>query len=357
MAIKTLVDKAKTVRDGESLDSEKLSGFLEKTFGPSKKSLEVKQFPSGYSNLTYLIDWADKEFVLRRPPFVTKAKTAHDMGREFKVLNGLSTCFPFSPKVLAFCEDLGVLDCNFYLMEKLEGIILRKNFPPDLDFNPQKTRSLCENLVKVQARLHNLDYVSAGLDELGKPDGYVSRQIYGWSKRYLAAKTPDATGFEKVMEWLANNIPEEKGSALIHNDYKLDNVVLNPDKPTEIIGVLDWEMATLGDPLMDLGSSLAYWVQSDDPDFLQMIRLMPTSEAGALTRKEIVDLYFQESSLKPEDFSFYYCYGLFRLAGIVQQIYYRYYHGQTKDERFKGFVHIGKSLELAALKTIKEGFF
>ncbi|MRR14732.1 phosphotransferase family protein, partial [archaeon] len=292
-------------------------------------------------NLTYLIRVGDTELVLRRQPFGRKAKTAHDMGREYRILNALHPVFPYCPKPLVYTEDEAVMGCPFYVMERIKGIILRKHLPKGLSFSPDEMRQLCENLLDVQCRLHSIDYKAIGLDGFGKPEGYVKRQVKGWSERFRTARTPDAPDFEEVMQWLLDKMPPDlEKPAIIHNDYKFDNVVLNPDKPLEIIGVLDWEMATIGDPLMDLGSSLGYWVQMDDPDEVQAVGMLPTNLPGALTRMEMVQRYAEKSGIPIDNFDFYLCFGVFRIAVILQQIYYRFYHGQTKDKRF-GLLIIG----------------
>jgi aminoglycoside phosphotransferase (APT) family kinase protein len=315
----------------------------------------VEQFPSGFSNLTYLIKVGGTDLVLRRPPFGRKAKTAHDMGREYRILTALNPVFPYCPKPLVYTEDESVMGCPFYVMERIEGIIMRKNLPRGLELSPDQMRTLCENLLDVQFQLHSIDYKAIGLDGFGKPEGYVKRQVQGWSERYRAAWTPDAPTFERVMQWLQDNMPRDfDRPGIIHNDYKFDNVVLNPDNPLEIIGVLDWEMATIGDPLMDLGSSLGYWVQADDPDDFQAARMLPTNLPGALTRAEMVRRYADKAGISIDNFDFYLCFGLFRLAVIAQQIYYRFYHGQTKDERFKMLIFAIHILESAANKTMAQ---
>jgi aminoglycoside phosphotransferase (APT) family kinase protein len=240
-------------------------------------------------------------------------------------------------------------------MERIGGIIVRRDLPKGLEFSPEETRKLCENLLDVQCELHSIDYKKIGLEDFGKPQGYVRRQVEGWSRRYVQARTPDAPDYEKVMEWLHEKMPGEIDKvSIIHNDYKLDNVVLSPENPLELVGVLDWEMSTLGDPLMDLGSSVAYWVEENDPPNLQAIRMMPTNIPGALTRKELVDRYAEKSGVSIDNFDFYLCFGLFRLAVIAQQIYYRFYHGQTKDERFQMLIFAVQILEETALKLIEE---
>ncbi len=348
------VDQSVKVRDGEELALKPVEEFLKDTIPGLNGTLAVEQFPSGFSNLTYMIKVGERELVLRRPPFGRKAKTAHDMGREYRILSALHPVFSYCPRPLVYSEDEAVMGCPFYVMERIKGIILRKDLPPGLEFEPHEARSLCENLLDVQCELHGIDYRKIGLEGFGKPEGYVQRQVEGWSERYRAARTDDAPDYEKVMAWLRGKMPGEIDKAsIIHNDYKLDNVVLDPANPLNIIGVLDWEMATIGDPLMDLGSSLAYWVEEQDPENLKLVRLMPTNMPGALTRKELIDRYFQRSGIAVETFDFYYCFGLFRLAVIAQQIYYRFYHGQTKDSRFQMLIFAVQILEETALRVME----
>ena len=350
-----LIDRATSIRSGEELDGQKVLEFLKASIPGLEGEIEIKQFPSGFSNLTYSVKVGDREMVLRRPPFGKKAKTAHDMGREYKILSALKPLFPYCPQPLVYTEDEAVMGCPFYVMERIPGIILRRDLPAGMELNPQEARTLSENLIKVQYQLHSVDYVKAGLADFGKPQGYVRRQVEGWSSRYRDARTPDAPDFEKVMQWLHDKMPGESGIVgIIHNDFKFDNAVLNPANPTEIIGILDWEMATLGDPLMDLGSSLGYWVEKDDPPAMQAIRQMPTHLDGMLTRKEQFALYGELMGVKTDNFDFYYCFGLFRLAVIAQQIYYRFYHGQTKDQRFGMLMVPIKALEATAKKVIEK---
>lgn len=348
-------DRATSIRSGEELDAKKVLEFLQDSVPGLKGEMEIKQFPSGFSNLTYLVKVGDREMVLRRPPFGRKAKTAHDMGREYRILSALKPVFPYCPQPLVYTEDEAVMGCPFYVMERIPGVILRRDLPKGMQLNPQEARTLSENLIKVQYQLHAVDYVQAGLADFGRPEGYVRRQVEGWSSRYRDAKTPDAPDFEKVMQWLHDKMPGESGIVgIIHNDFKFDNAVLDPSNPTEIIGILDWEMATLGDPLMDLGSSLGYWVEKDDPEMMQAIRQMPTHLEGMLTRKEQFALYSELRGIKTNNFDFYYCFGLFRLAVIAQQIYYRFYHGQTKDERFGMLIAAIRILEATALQVIEK---
>jgi aminoglycoside phosphotransferase (APT) family kinase protein len=239
-------------------------------------------------------------------------------------------------------------------MERIRGIILRKNLPEGLSFSPAEAGKLCEKLIDVFVELHRVDYRKIGLDGFGKPQGYVRRQVEGWSERYRAARTPDAPDYEGVMAWLAEKMPPESPVvSVIHNDYRFDNVVLDPRDPFRIIGVLDWEMATIGDPLMDLGGALAYWVNRDDPPNMQAIRMVPTHLPGMFTRGELIARYAERMGIRLDNSDFYYCFGLFRLAVIAQQIYFRFFHGQTKDERFKLMIVAVHVLEETARKVIE----
>lgn len=350
----TLIDQATTVREGETLDQAAVDRFM-KSVLPDLDGLPViRQFPGGASNLTYQLDYGKRSFVLRRPPFGHIAKSAHDMLREARVMRALKPVYPYVPEIIAICDDHGILGCDFYVMERLEGIILRQDFPSELKLDAAQTRQLCLNVIDKLVDLHAVDYQSAGLEQIGKGAGYIRRQIEGWSDRFRKARTGDVGDFEAVMDWLHQQMPEDIRLCVIHNDFRFDNVVLNSDNPFEVVGVLDWEMATLGDPLMDLGNSLAYWVQADDEPQFQFMRRQPTHRPGMLSRGEVVDYYLERSGLEVDNFDFYEIYGLFRLAVIIQQIYYRYFHGQTRDKRFSGFGHAANYLQERCLKRIKE---
>jgi len=269
-------------------------------------------------------------------------------------MQALKPVYPYVPDIIAICDDHNVLGCDFYVMERLKGIILRQDFPKDLDLNEADTRKLCLNVIDKLVELHRVDARAAGLDHLGKGPGYVQRQIGGWSDRLRKSHTDDVGDFEAVMSWLNNKMPNDIAQVVIHNDFRFDNVVLNPDNPFEVIGVLDWEMATIGDPLMDLGNTLAYWIEADDEGPFQMLRRQPTHRPGMLTRKEVVAYYMEKSGFRADNFDFYEIYGLFRLAVIVQQIYYRFYHGQTSDKRFAAFGHAANYLEKRCQRLISE---
>ncbi len=349
------IDQPAITRKGEELDAIKIEAFLRDAIAGLPVEMAIQQFPRGHSNLTYLIAFGDRELVLRRPPFGTKAKTAHDMGREFRVLSALKEAYPYCPEPLVYTEDTSIIGSPFYIMERIKGIIVRRDLPPGFERAPAKIRNLCRKLIEVHHELHAIDYRQVGLDNFGKPAGYVERQVKGWSKRYRAARTPDAPACEEIMAWLAEKMPADSDNpAIIHNDFKLDNLVLDREDPGQIVGVLDWEMATVGDPLMDLGGSLAYWIQANDSPEMQAVRFMPTDVEGALTRDELVECYTELSGRTIDNYDFYYFFGLFRLAVIAQQIYYRYYYGQTKDKRFQKMIWGVHALEKTARLNIEK---
>ena len=351
----TLTDSSTRIRTGEELDVSHIDPYLKAHIPGLSGTPAITQFPGGASNLTYLIEYPGVELVLRRPPFGQKAKSAHDMGREFHILNQLKDAFPYCPKAYVHCTDSQLIGSEFYVMERLKGIILRSELPPELALSADDTRSLCMSFIDTLVELHQVDYNACGLSDLGKPEGYVQRQISGWSQRYEKALTPDAPHWEEVKQWLNAKMPSDHPTpAIVHNDWRFDNVILDPRNPMHIIGVLDWELTTLGDPLMDLGNTLAYWIEADDPAPIQLMRRQPSNALGMLTRRECVDYYAKRSGIEIDNFDFYYTYGLFRLAGIVQQIYYRYYHGQTQDKRFAPFVHMNALLEQMSLKVIRQ---
>ncbi|TQS43516.1 phosphotransferase family protein [Cryptosporangium phraense] len=298
---------------------------------------EVRQFSGGASNLTYLLRYPDRDLILRRPPAGRKASSAHDMGREYRVQKQLAPVFRYVPGMVAFCDDPAVIGADFYVMERLNGIIPRKDFPPEVQLDPVQARTLAFTVVDTLVELHDVDPDAAGLADLGRGAGYVERQVRGWSDRYRKARTWNVPKAERLMSWLADNQPDDVRSCLIHNDYRLDNVVLAADDPLRVVGVLDWEMATIGDPLMDLGGALAYWIQHDDPYLSQRARRQPTHLPGMPTRHEVVEYYCDRAGLPAGNWAFYEVFGLFRLAAIAQQIYYRYHHKQTRNPAFRQF--------------------
>ncbi len=349
-----LIDVAGGVRSGEELDIAAVDTWLKLHIPGLSGEPVVTQYSGGASNWTYRLEYPSHDLILRRPPKGTKAKSAHDMGREYKVQAALAPVFPYVPEMLAFCDDPAVIDCDFYVMRRIPGLIPRANMPKGLILSPGQTRDLCLSVVDKLVALHQVDYRAAGLDSLGKGDGYCERQVKGWSGRYTKAKTWNVPSFKKVMAWLDENTPSDVRSCVIHNDFRFDNVVLNPANPSAVLGILDWEMATLGDPLMDLGSALAYWVQADDDRFLRSTRRQPTHLPGMLSRDEVLKYYCEKMGIKVDNWAFYEVFGLFRLAGIIQQIYYRYYHKQTDNPAFKNFWVVVWYLDRRCRRIIRE---
>jgi aminoglycoside phosphotransferase (APT) family kinase protein len=344
------------VRDGEQLDVSRLHDYLAANLPQAHGPLEVEQFPHGHSNLTYLLRMSNQEWVLRRPPFGNRVKTAHDMAREYRILSRLCYVYKPAPAPTIYCDDESVIGAPFYLMERRRGIILRGKPPADRPVPPELVRGLCETLVDHMAELHALDYRAAGLADLGKPEGYVERQVAGWIKRYHDARTDDVPDLERTASWLAENRPPESGAAsLIHNDFKFDNFVLDPDDLTRIVAVLDWEMATIGDALMDLGTTLAYWTEVNDPAPLHQFIVGPTTQPGSMTRRELVERYGRTTGRDTTNMLFCYVCGLFKVAVIAQQIYARYVRGMTQDPRFARFNHVVAALGLGAVRAIDGG--
>jgi aminoglycoside phosphotransferase (APT) family kinase protein len=353
--MKDLRDKPGPIRAGEELDTEKLQSFLQRHFSDETKTVRVQQYPSGHSNLTYSLEFGERRMVLRRPPFGSKVKSAHDMGREFHVLSKLHAAYAPAPKVFFYCDDLGVLGAPFYLMEPISGIILRRDPPPGLAFAPETARKVCEAFVDNLARLHSVDYGAIGLGDLGKPQGYLERQVRGWIERYHGSKTHEYSEVPQISQWMLENLPSSGDATLIHNDYKFDNVVLDPDNLTKIIGVLDWEMCTIGDPLSDLGTALAYWIDANDPDELQKLRWGPTNYPGSMTRSELVQRYAKTTCRDASSMAFYLAFARFKVAVIVQQIYYRYHLGLTKDTRFAAMPEVVQILLRASWHSAQSG--
>jgi len=342
------------VRKGEELPEISLKKYLKEInlINAVESELVVQQFTHGYSNLTYLLQIENNEFVLRKPP-KGAIKRGHDMSREFKVQKGVAKAFSKVPKMFGFCDDERILGSDFYVMEKMEGIIL--------NFKEAKTRNIAANDYKTIANswlntlveLHNVDYHNIGLGDLGKPEGYAERQVTNWGKQYLKAKTDEVPEAEMVMRWMKENQSKKYDHCLIHNDFKYDNVVFENNSWKDISAVLDWEMATLGDPLMDLGTSLGYWTIATDHDFVKQGIPSPTIFEGNPIRSEIANLYAEKSGRNLDNVVFYYVFGLFKIAVIAQQIYYRYKKGWTTDPRF---ANLNKAAELCcklALKAIK----
>ncbi|WP_083869569.1 phosphotransferase family protein [Nocardia niigatensis] len=338
---RAISSEARQVRSEDAFDVNALAAWSRTHLGDETLSgiPAVRQFSGGASNLTYLLEYPDRDLILRRPPAGRHGEGAHDMAREYRVQTALGPVFDYAPSTVALCQDPEILGAPFYLMERLDGVIPRKEFPQDLRLTMPQVGELCTNVLDVLVDLHVIDPEAAGLSWMSKGPGYVARQVTGWSKRYRRARTWNVGSFESVMSWLAANQPPDRGAVLIHNDFRFDNIVLDHSDPTRPIGLLDWEMATIGDPLMDLGSALAYWVQQDDGPAFKFFRRQPTHTPGMLTRREVVEYYSRRTGigLTDREWAFYEVFGLFRLAVICQQIYFRYHHKQTTNPAFRFF--------------------
>jgi len=328
---------AGAAREDESFDVEKVTEWLRGSLPDLRGAPEVTQYSGGASNWTYRLKYPDHDLILRRPPAGTKAKSAHDMGREYRIQSALAPHFPYVPKMIGLCDDEAVIGSDFYVMERLDGLIPRARMAPETRPDATLARQMNEALIARWVDLHAVDFRAAGLDSLYKGPGYVTRQVEGWARRYDAAHTWNVPSYKRVQRWLADNTPDDVGTSVIHNDWRFDNMVFSRQEPAKIIGVLDWELATVGDPLMDLGSALAYWVEANDSRLMRMTRRQPTHLPGMMRREEVVERYLAQSGLKTNNWAFYEVFGLFRLAGIAQQIYYRYHHKQTRNPAFKNF--------------------
>ncbi len=348
----TKLDKPTKIRPREGFDQNSLKNFLINELNLIDGEINILQFPSGYSNLTYLVNFNERDYVLRRPPNGANIKSGHDMYREYRILNGLNKIYNKVPKPFIYSDDLKVIGYPFYIMERKEGIILRGNIPKNQLPNKLEMSNLSKKFIFTLAEIHRLNYKKAGLESLGKPQGYIIRQVKGWINRYIASKTNDISQINYVFKWLEKNIPENEFSSLIHNDFKYDNLVLSNDGEYDVLAILDWEMATLGDPLMDLGTSLGYWIDRTDPENIQQNNLNITTAEGNLNRGELVSLYSKESKLDVSNIVFYYVFGLFKIAVIIQQIFYRYKLGKTLDERFKDLDKIVKIYGIMGKRAI-----
>ncbi len=326
------------VRTGESFDLPRVEQYLRGHIeGLGEGSLHVRQFPSGASNLTYLVQIGDWEGVLRRPPFGPVPPKAHDMEREAGLLQKISPAFPLAPMPYVFCNDLSILGVPFYVMERRKGMVLNNAFPQGVIPTGELCRRISLTVVETLVQIHAVDWQAAGLSEFGHPEGFLARQVKGWIERYFRAQTDDIAQVEPLTRWLSEHVPQSPAPTLIHNDFKLNNMILDSSDLTRPVAVLDWEMATIGDPLFDLAVSLTYWVTSEDPEELQTVLPTVTTLPGFINRAEFMEIYAQKSGRDLSSMHFYMTFAYFKLAVIIQQIYARWKKGQTQDERFAIF--------------------
>jgi aminoglycoside phosphotransferase (APT) family kinase protein len=351
------------IRPGEELDRDSLERYLRErlpelmpgeTLGSAQ--VEIEQFPGGHSNLTYLVRLGGHEFVLRRPPFGPVAPTAHDMPREYRLLSAVHPHFSLAPRTYLLCEDASIIGVPFYLMERRRGLVIRRDIPEEVGNDFGMRRRISEAMVDTLAALHSVDIYSTGLMNIGKAVGFVTRQVRGWTERWHRSKTSEVSEIDDVIRWLSERIPPEpdaergRPATLVHNDFKLDNVMLDSNDPTRVVAILDWEMCTVGDPLVDVGIFLCYWAQKDDPEARRESISPVTTEPGWMTRDEITERYAMTTGRDLSGIAFYEVFALFKVAVVLQQIYFRFVRGQTRDERFKDFDRRVAGLACAALE-------
>ena len=344
------------MREGEDFDLAATERYMrEHIESLSEDELEVRQFPSGASNLTYLVKIGDWEGVLRRPPLGPVPPKAHDMGRESRLLIKLHEAFPLAPKPYFFCEDESVIGAPFYVMERRKGVIVDDSFPEGVEPTEELRRGMSRMVVDTLVELHAVDWQKVSLGDLGRPEGFLERQVKGWIGRYDKAKTEEIEEVAPLTEWIQKNIPESPPATIVHNDYKLNNLLLNPEDFTEVRAVLDWEMTTIGDPLFDLAVSLSYWVEAGDSQELKEVLPTVADTPGFMTRNEFIYYYAQKSGRDLSDMHWYLVFGYFKLAVILQQIYARWHNGQTKDERFANFNERVKNVIVHAHDLAQKG--
>ena len=345
-----MVPEIAPIRAGEEIDVRALGEYLRGKVQGADGALRVEQFPGGHSNLTYLLYAGDHEYVLRRPPLGPVAPKAHDMAREFHVLEAVHPVFPPAPRVYVLCEDPAVIGATFFLMERRQGVVLRRKVAPEFAGDPAFPRKASAGFIDCLAQLHSIDVAQQPLAALGKPNGFLERQVRGWTERWQRAKTEELPGMDRLSEWLSSRLPASARPTLVHNDFKLDNIMLDAHNPGRVEAVLDWEMATVGDPLVDLGCTLCYWTQAGDPEMRGGSLSGITAEPGWYTRTELVDRYAEKAGRDVSGLGYYEVFGLFKLGVILQQIYFRYYRGQTRDERFSDFHQRVRGLMRAAVE-------
>ena len=338
------------VRDDEVFDYDRLAAYLRGKLPGSERPIEVVQFAGGHANLTYLLRFGEQEYVLRRPPLGPVAATAHDMGREYRVLSVLYRAYPLAPRAFLYCEDAGVIGAPFFIMERRRGTVVRRMIPAEFGggTDPVINRRISEVLVDALADLHSVDYRAIGLGQLGKPEGFMERQITGWTARYERAKTSDLPLVAELSRWLLDHLPPSPAPALVHNDWRLDNIMLDAEDPGRVEAVFDWDMCTVGNPFADLGTLLSSWTEEGEG----LGGAMPSNVPGFMSRREAAARYGQRRGIDVDTVPYYYIFGLFKIAVVVQQIYHRYHIGQTKDARFQPFGQLAELLfQMAQART------
>ncbi|MFN8641562.1 MAG: phosphotransferase family protein [Candidatus Binatia bacterium] len=334
------------IRADEDFDRDRLAAYLRGRLPGSEQALAVRQFGGGHANLTYLLRYGDAEYVLRRPPLGPVAATAHDMGREYRVLSVLHRAYPLAPRAYVYCDDAAVIGAPFFVMERRRGTVVRLTIPPAFGggADPVANRKLSEVLLDALADLHQVDYRAIGLEGLGKPDGFLRRQIDGWAQRYQRARTRDLPVVDEIVAWLRAEQPASPPPTLLHNDWRLDNIMVDASDPGRVVAVFDWDMCTLGDPLADVGTLLSAWREAGEEVAGMTAGTMPSTVPGFLTRREAVARYGARRGVDVGAMPYYYIFGLFKIAVVLQQIFHRYHLGQTRDQRFARFDQVVEML-------------
>ncbi len=336
------------VRPDERLDPGRLEPWLRAHLPAAPEALTISQFGGGHANLTYLVRFGHREYVLRRPPLGPVAPTAHDMRREHRVLARLGACYPLAPTSYALCDDPAVIGADFHVMERRRGFVIRRQLPPDVTGDPVLARRLGEMLVDSLAALHRVEPRAVGLDGLGRPDGYVTRQLAGWTARW-AATGRELPAVDRIAAWLRAGLPPQHAAALVHNDYQIENILVDAADPATGVAVLDWDMCTRGDPLMDLGYLLNCWTDPGDDPSWRGLSPTPGSAPGLPTRRELVERYARSTRFDVERAHWYHVFGVFKLAVVLEQIHVRFRRGQTRDARF---ATLGERVEGLAAKGL-----
>ncbi len=347
---------AAPVREGECIDTAALASYLRGKLPGVEESLTVRQFPGGHSNLTYLLEAGGREYVMRRPPLGPLAPKAHDMAREYNVLGAVHPFFPPAPRVCLLCDDPAIIGAIFFIMERRRGLVLRRDIPPEFAADPTFGARVSEAFVDCLAALHAVDVDRV---MLGKPAGFLERQVDGWAERWQHAQHETLPQMDALVRWLQDRRPASPPPTLVHNDYKLDNLMLHtggPGEPVRVEAVLDWEMATVGDPLVDLGCVMCYWPEAGDPPVRRDALSDITTRPGWFTRAQIVERYARLTGRDVSGLGYYEVFGIFKIAVVLQQIYIRYRRGQTRDERFRNFDQRVRGLvEIAAALAERAG--
>lgn len=318
--------------EDRTIDWKKVEKFLHANIdGIPNEKMEIKQFTEGYSNLTYMIKIGNWEAVLRRPPFGYTPPKAHDMEREYRILEKVNPVYPLAPKPFIYCDNPEVMDKHFYLMEKRNGVVIDDDIPVQFEKTEQTGKNVSEAIIRALVDLQSIDIEKSNLRDIGKPEGYLTRQVYGWMKRHENSKTDDIAGnIDNIEKWLVENIPTNEEATIVHNDFKLNNMMFDYNDSSKIVGIFDWELATVGDPLTDLGSTLVYWVDEE----VDMGITAVTGNVGFYSRREFLERYVLLSGRDVSNINFYLTFGFYKLAGILQQLYYRWKIGEVKDDRF-----------------------